>query len=119
MKREYARLFLETRNGGRFLNFSAQLPAGCPVGAAHGEERRKCKSPSSRRRDLARLEAWKKKKNISDAEEGHSVHEDSVLDNQRENHEDEIKATGDTSDEKSNEKVMEEKQIDTSLGETR
>ena len=58
-KGESAKLFLETRNGICFVNFSAHLPAEPSPGKESG---RKVKSPSSQRRDKARLQAWKLKK---------------------------------------------------------
>ena len=63
-----ARLFLETRNGEVFVNFSSQLPVGVPSGFEE-VKKRKWKSPSSRRRDMARLEAWKVRKNLSETVE--------------------------------------------------
>ena len=69
-----ARLFLETRNGEVFVNFSSQLPVGFPSGAGYEEvKKKKWKSPSSRRRDTARLEAWKVRRNISETVENLSA----------------------------------------------
>ena len=67
-----ARLFLETRNGEVFVNFSSQLPVGVPSGFEE-VKKRKWKSPSSRRRDIARLEAWKVRKNLSETVENLSA----------------------------------------------
>ena len=69
-----ARLFLETRNGEVFVNFSSQLPRSFPSGAGYEEvKKKKWKSPSSRRRDTARLEAWKVRRNISETVENLSA----------------------------------------------
>ena len=73
-KCESARLFLETRNGEVFVNFSSQLPRTFPSGAGYEEvKKKKWKSPSSRRRDTARLEAWKVRRNISETVENLSA----------------------------------------------
>ena len=72
-KGDSARLFLETRNGEVFVNFSSQLPRSFPSGAGYEEVKKKWKSPSSRRRDTARLEAWKVRRNISETVENLSA----------------------------------------------
>ena len=73
-KGDSARLFLETRNGEVFVNFSSQLPRSFPFGAGYEEaKKKKWKSPSSRRRDTARLEAWKVRRNISETAENLSA----------------------------------------------
>lgn len=81
-KGEFARLFLETRNGIAFVNFSAHLPAGPSAGKENGKK--KMKSPSSRRRDAARLQAWRDSKDItSDKVENHEPdHNDSIMDSE-------------------------------------
>ena len=81
-----ARLFLETRNGEMFVNFSSQLPRTFPSGAGYEEvKKKKWKSPSSRRRDTARLEAWKVRRNISETVENLSAE----LNNEKEGNDDE------------------------------
>ena len=73
-KGDSARLFLETRNGEVFVNFSSQLPRSFPSGAGYEEvKKKKWKSPSSSRRDTARLEAWKGRRNISETVENLSA----------------------------------------------
>ena len=79
-----ARLFLETRNGEVFVNFSSQLPVGVPSGFEE-VKKRKWKSPSSRRRDMARLEAWKVRKNLSETVENLSAE----ANNEKESNDDE------------------------------
>ena len=84
-----ARLFLETRNGEVFVNFSSQLPVGVPSGFEE-VKKRKWKSPSSRRRDIARLEAWKVKMNLSETVENLSA---DVID-EKESNDDEASDNG-------------------------